>query len=218
MILFRWNPRHMTEKNWIIGVTGGIASGKSTLIDMADDLLKARVVDADQMVHTLLDTRDIQEQIRARIGDHVLSDEGVDREALAADVFENPDRLETLHDILHPPVLARIRKEIATFRQQRVPPVLLLDVPLLVEKDLDQVCDIVLFADAPDGTRLERARTGRGWSEQQFRAREERQADLSLKRERSDFTISTGNTKESTRSELRELLAEQLPSHVFQAE
>ena len=179
----------------IIGVIGGIASGKSRV---SAEILRrgARLIDADRIGHDLLETEPVKEAIRARWGNAVFREGKVDRPLLARTVFDPPgtEELEALNKILHPRIVEQVEKELAVCRA-RGDRLVLLDAPLLCETGLDRLCDKIIFVDADLCRRQERA-ASRGWSADELRRRESRQIPLAEKRARADLVVENNGPVE----------------------
>src|SRR5262249_41735030 len=151
-----------------------IASGKSLVANILRDM-GAVVLDADQAGHYVLRQPDVIEELKKRWGDKVLDAKGqINRREVAKIVFAKGNEAERkfLEQLTHPRIEELLKKELDTIRNSpEVPPVLVIDAPLLFEAGWDKFCDKVLFVDAPRDLRLERA-VARGWSTEQFAARE----------------------------------------------
>ena len=119
------------EKKPIIGILGGIGSGKSTV---ASEFAKlgCKVIDADRIAHELLDRQDVREEIIASFGRAVLDSAGnIDREKLAEVVFANGGKLSALNRVVHPLVLAGAERLIEQYNHQGEVAAIVLDIPLL---------------------------------------------------------------------------------------
>lgn len=167
----------------IVGLLGGIASGKSRVAALLQER-GAAVLDADRLAHEELQRPEVRDEVEAAFGPGVVGrDGGIDRGALGALVFENRPKLLALEAIVHPRVMARIAAEIE--RRGAAPgearKVVALDAPLLVEAGGAGLCDEVLFVDAAPETRERRARE-RGWPPGELGRREARQVPLAEKR------------------------------------
>jgi dephospho-CoA kinase len=188
------NTSSNTDSNkTVVGLVGGIASGKTTVAEMLEDC-GALVVNADELAHEALEQPDIQEQIKTEFGEEFVSDGSVNRSMLSNVVFSDEEQIKKLNALIHPYVLDRIERRIRAFREQEEHSVLVLDVPLLVETDLHDRCDRVIFLDTPEEDRLHRVREHRDWSSEELKRREAAQGDLRLKRQISDCTIDTSTS------------------------
>jgi dephospho-CoA kinase len=151
-----------------VGLTGGAGAGKSTVAARLKQL-GALVIDADALAREVLapGTDGLREVVSA-FGDGVLRPDGsLDRAALAAVVFADPQRRRLLEAITHPRIAARTAQLVAAAPDDAV---VVHDVPLLVEKALATAYDLVVVVDAPVDQRVERL-VGRGLTEADARAR-----------------------------------------------
>ncbi len=187
----------------VIGLVGGIASGKSTVAGL---LAEAGLihVDADALARAATAEPAVRDAIVDRFGPNVVDDSGrLDRAALARVVFGDPARLQQLNAIVHPVVRARILADLAAARAAARSVVL--DAPLLLEGGLIELCDAVIFVDTPDAVRRERARA-RGWDDAELARRESRQASLVEKKSRAGYTIRNDRPLHEIRTDLMGIL------------
>ncbi|MCS7044796.1 MAG: dephospho-CoA kinase [Gemmataceae bacterium] len=176
----------------ILGVVGGIGSGKSTV---AAEIAKhgGCVIAGDALGHEVLRRPEVIAQIAARFGREVLAPDGsVDRRRLGAIVFADGQQLRSLQAIVFPYIGLRIREEIAAARQRPDTRLIVLDAAVMLEAGWSDVCDKVIFVDAPPATRLARVRHQRGWTEAEWQAREAQQLPLDEKRRQADAVIDNG--------------------------
>lgn len=170
----------------VIGLAGGVGSGKST-VARAFAELGCVVSDSDQQARAALDRPEVRAALAEWWGGGVLDDEGrVDRAAVARIVFEDPEQRTRLEDLIHP--LIRETREGLVASAGRAPAVIV-DAPLLFEAGLDAECDAVVFVDAPYPERLARVRASRGWDERELDRRESAQWPVDRKRAASDHVI-----------------------------
>jgi dephospho-CoA kinase len=181
----------------LIGLTGNIASGKSTVTHLLA-AKGATVIDADVLARQAVEEgtpayRDIVE----RWGNDVLSADGfLDRGALRRRVFQHLDELEELNRIVHPEV-ARLRDRLVAEARERGDRMVVCDIPLLFEKHLVDEFDRIVLVDAPRPMRLERLMRTRGLSETEAMDMIVAQMPADLKRARADFVIdNTGSLAE----------------------
>ncbi|MDF3051860.1 MAG: dephospho-CoA kinase [Pseudonocardia sp.] len=190
-----------------IGLTGGIGSGKSTVAG----LLAARgaqVVDADRIAREVVEpgTPGL-EAVVAAFGPGVLTPEGaLDRPALAAVVFADPEARRRLDGIVHPLVRARATELVAA-----APPdaVVVQDVPLLVETGQAGAYDLVLVVEADTDTRVRRL-VGRGLSEDDARARISAQATDEQRRAVADVVLDNSGTVEALEAQVERFWSERV--------
>lgn len=127
-----------------IGLTGGIASGKSTVARHLADR-GAVVADADQIAHEVISADpDLIAALAAAFGKSILSDEGVDRSALGEIVFGRPERLAVLNRLVHPHVIEYIEKLLAAWRAKPPATMGVVQVPLLVEAGMEEIFDVIV--------------------------------------------------------------------------
>ena len=188
----------------VIGIVGGVAGGKSLVAKQLSDLGVA-VLEADRIGHEVLRREGVEAAARSRWGEAVFGPEGrIDRLRLAKVVFAPPPdgarERKYLENLTHPEIGRLVRQEISRLAiggQKLV----VLDAPLLMEAGWDRFCNTIIFVDAPRALRLARAKS-RGWSEEDFVAREGAQDSLDFKRERADVTIDNSQSVESTKAQI----------------
>ena len=185
-----------------LGITGGIGSGKSTALAYLREL-GAAVISGDDIVHSLLQEAPVVAAVGAHFGPGVLSDDGIDRLALAAVVFRDDEALQWLEDLLHPHVRQVVAEWARQQQSSRRPPALIaVEIPLLFETDMQTEFDQVLLVTAPEDARRHRAAAK--LTESDFQRRAARQLSEDEKARRSDFVYA--NT--GTRQRLKEYVAE----------
>jgi len=200
-------PERTTRKaSLVVGLLGGIASGKS-LVAAQFAQLGCAVVDADAIVHELLRKPAIRRAIRERFGDAVMDASGeVDRRALAERVFSSREDLQALDGIVHPETCRRIEAAVAKARRGRAAAVIL-DAPLILEKGLDNLCDYLVYIRVPDEVRRRRAARNRGWAASEVARREASQISLKTKQKRADYVIDNRTSPEHTFEQVRTILS-----------
>ncbi len=171
----------------VLGVTGAVASGKSTVAAMLEDTGYRRI-DADALGHRALETASVAEAVGRVFGDAVLRDDGtVDRVALATAVFGDEEALRRLETLVHPVVRRWIDRELEAARDGGAPAVI--DCALLFESGLDSLCDSTVYVDTAEEQRLERAQDVRGWDPGEVRRRDANQLPCEEKRARASHVI-----------------------------
>ena len=179
----------------VIGICGGVASGKSSVSRIFQSL-GAAVLEADRIGHEVLDLPEVLDAIRSHWGDSILANGRVDRKALAAIVFaENGhDDLKRLEAITHPKIGDRIRGKISSLAAKQTIPAAILDAPVMFKAGWDRFCDKIVFVDVPFEVRQQRAMESRGWAEHELEAREKRQAAIGDKRDKSSDIVNNSGT------------------------
>ena len=188
----------------VIGVLGGVASGKSLVARQLADF-GAGLLDADRAGHEALRLPHVEAAVRRRWGQTVCTAGGrIDRARLAQIVFtdspEGPREREHLERLTHPEI-GRLLKRQAEALDDRGTKVAVLDAPLLLEAGWDSVCEKLIFVEAPRPVRLSRAKA-RGWSEADFAAREAAQESLDLKRRRADVVVDNSGSPGQTLAQI----------------
>jgi len=141
------------SKNLKIGLTGGIASGKTTVSDFFKKL-GISVVDADVISHNITKPDGSAfEEIISSFGSDILDDSGlINRKKMRALIFDDPSKKETLEGIIHP----KVRKEMFNLISESDDHYLIVSVPLLVETGMNQMMDRILVVDCSEETQIER--------------------------------------------------------------
>ena len=188
----------------VIGLIGGVASGKSVV---AAELarLGAAVLDADRAGHEVLSLPEVTSAIRERWGEKAFDTSGnVDRRALGRIVFEpgpaGQRELEFLEKLTHPRIGELLMRQVAGLSASGAR-ALVLDAPVMEKSGWYGLCDRIVFVDAPREVRLARARQ-RGWTEEDFAAREGAQESLEKKQGRADFVVDNSGSLDETRAQV----------------
>jgi dephospho-CoA kinase len=178
----------------LVGLTGNIASGKSTVSQMLSER-GATIIDADVLARRAVElgTPGYQ-RIVDRWGDAVLAPDGhLDRAALRGIVFSNPEELEHLNAIVHPEV-ERMRDRLVREALERGDRIVVCDIPLLFERHLGENFDRIILVDALRPLRLERLVKDRGLREPEAMDMITAQMPAELKRARADIVIDNDGT------------------------
>jgi dephospho-CoA kinase len=185
-------PPHGPRRCPLIGVLGGIASGKSAVARLLAGA-EGRWLSADALAHAALLEPEVAAEVRRRFGAEVFGADGQpDRAALARRVFADAEGRRALEALIHPRVRAALAAGIDAARAAGAP-LVCLDVPLLLENDaehgLARACDLLLFVDAPLEQRERRATQTRGWAPGEVLRREAAQWPLENKRALADLVL-----------------------------
>jgi dephospho-CoA kinase len=165
----------------IIGILGGIGSGKSTV---ASEFAKlgCAVVDADKIAHRLLDEAGMRREIVGLFGQQIVDPAGkIDRGKLAEIVFADPEKLLLLNKTIHPLVLKETEQLIRRHNSQSRVKAIVLDMPLLLEVGWEKRCDRLIFVECDPEIRAERAKKMGIFDENQLKVRENSQISLDKK-------------------------------------
>ena len=198
----------------IVGLTGGIGSGKSTVAAMLEKL-GATVVDADAIVHELQARgQPLVDEIAAEFGREVLAADGsLDREALGAIVFRDPAARQRLNQLVHPKVGAEFGRRLQAAKQAGAP-VIVLDIPLLFESRAAGTggasamhFDTTVLVWVPRETQIERQLARDGYAPDEAERRVAAQMPLDEKRALADEVIDNSGSLEATSHQVDELYA-----------
>jgi dephospho-CoA kinase len=183
----------------IIGLTGGIASGKST-VSRALRELGAIIIDADEVAHAIIEPgKPAWKDIVEHFGLGVLNpDQTIDREKLGAIVFNDPEKLQVLNQITHPRVGEQFKQMIKDIKSQQADAVLFIEVPLLYETHMDRICDEVWVVWVDEETQIQRLMKRDGLSREDALKRIDAQMSLDEKARRADFVIDNRFSIEET--------------------
>lgn len=207
-------PVSVTSQPPVLGILGGIGSGKSAVANGLADHFKTVVIDADQIGHQVLTFPHIIQQLRQAFGDAILDGDQVDRRRVAALVFgDEPQHLEarrTLEQIVHPEI-GRVAQSLVESADASTE-LIVLDAAVMLEAGWSQLCDFLVFVDAPVEDRLNRIRQQRDWTADELQRREASQLPLDEKRKAADFVVNnSGSLAESVR-QLTEFVRSRLSS------
>ena len=203
----------------VIGILGGIASGKS-LVARELQNRGAVVLSADQAGHEVLREAAVEQAARERWGPEVFDSEGhIVRSRLAQVVFapppDGPRELAYLEQLTHPRIGTRLKSELDRLLLDPRTPAVVLDAPVMIKAGWNGFCDHLVFVEAPRELRVWRARQ-RGWSQEDFDRREAAQESLNAKRDLADVVIDNSGTPEATAEQVDDLwrsLGRFLPPH-----
>jgi dephospho-CoA kinase len=178
----------------LVGLTGNIGSGKSTVAQMLSER-GATIIDADVLARRAVELGTAGfEKIIAKWGAAVLGPDGhLDRAALRRVVFADHEQLEELNQIVHPEV-ERLRGRLVEQARKRGDRLVICDIPLLFERHMTDRFDRIILVDAHRGVRLERLVKDRGLTETEAMDMIAAQMPAELKRARADFIIENDGT------------------------
>ena len=188
-----------------VGLTGGIACGKSTVAAMLRDL-DLTILDADPLVHEMLESgQPVYEEVVREFGSEILTpDKKIDRAKLGAIVFADHTRLERLDQIIHPRVMDVITKWFAVLDRPGGPPMAIVEAALLIEAGYRGKLDRLVVVRCDPEQQLARLRA-RGLTEEQARQRITAQMPSDEKARMADDVISSSGSFEDTRQQVERL-------------
>ena len=185
----------------VVGVVGGIASGKSQVTRMLGEL-NGTIISADEIGHRVLLEPNVIDSLVKIFGNGILTSSSIDRKKLASMVFGDSADCKTmrknLEAIVHPRIRQIAKSELERLKQEANTRMIILDAPLLIEGGWLPYCDRVIYVDSSDAVREKRA-LERGWSAMEWQDRESAQMSLSEKKKyATDVLLNNGTIEELT--------------------
>jgi len=190
----------------IAGLTGGIASGKSTVAAMLAEA-GARIVDADRIAHqVVLKGEPAWQDIVDHFGSGILARDGqIDREALGAIVFNDTEAKKALNGIVHPRVFETMAQEIQSLAEAHPGDLIIMDVPLLIESGLHASLPIVILVYVPETMQQERLMRRDGLNAADAAARIRAQMPIDAKRAHAHYIVDNTGDLDATRRQVLDI-------------
>lgn len=188
----------------IVGLTGGIASGKSLVAKVFQDL-GAHIIDADKIVHELLEPgQQAWEEVVKYFGPEIVfPDKTIDRRKLGAIVFNDAEKRAWLNQCLHPKVFAVYTARVKHLSARELDAIIVLDAALLIETGYHKKMDRIVVVYADQEQQMERLTSRDRFSREQALVRIRSQMPLSEKRKQADYVIENTGTREETEQQAR---------------
>ena len=190
----------------VIGLTGGIATGKST-VSIILKKAGAIIIDADRIARDVVKKGlPAYQEIRDTFGDNVLLPEGeIDRSALGDIIFNDPQKKQLLNRIVHPHVSKETNLQLKHIEKAHPHSIVILDIPLLMEAQMHQDLSDVIVVYVPEHTQIKRLMRRDGISEADARARVRSQMPIEEKKDLATIVIDNSGTRENTRKQTLEI-------------
>lgn len=189
----------------VIGISGGIGSGKSFVARLFGELGCA-IIDSDAQAKAAYEDPAVRAALREWWGAEVLLPDGeINRPAIARKVFADEAERRRLEGLIHPWVAAARQREMAAAAENPIVKAYVWDTPLLFEAGLNAACDAVVFVHVPLAQRLDRVRKARGWDEGELLRRQKSQWPLDKKRGMSDYVVTNTADADYARGQVREV-------------
>lgn len=190
----------------VLGLTGGIATGKST----ADNFFKKHhipIVDSDKIAHHIYDPgKQGYNEVVTEFSSAILdSDKKINRKRLGEIVFHNPQKMQRLDEITHPLIYQEVVNKLNKYREQ-AEKIVIFDAPLLYETGGQRLCDFVLVISLPESLQLKRLMERNNLTESQAQARIDSQMPLAKKIAKADFVVDNTGTIDELEEKLKEIL------------
>lgn len=190
----------------VIGITGGVGGGKSTVLKILREEYKAEIILTDEVAHQLMQPQTAcYKKIVAALGDGVLAEDGTfDKKKLGSLLFGDREISRIVNGIVHPAVFEAVQQQIACSSS----PFLVVESALLIEGGLKPICDEIWYVYVSTQERVKRLYEQRGYSEVKSYSIIHNQMSHSEFRRNSDRLIDNGSSREYTRHQVREFMAE----------
>lgn len=201
--------RRDKERNMrVIGITGGVGAGKSTVLSFLDSLPGVRTIQADRTGHLVMEPgTEAYRRIREHFGERITGADGqIDRRLLGGLVFSDKEELNWLNGVIHPAVKSFIRREIREEQEKGECRFFFIEAALLIEDHYDEICDEFWYIYTEEAVRRERLRQSRGYSDEKTDAILSSQKPDSVFREYCQEVIDNGADQEKTLLQVRRLL------------
>lgn len=201
----------MPSKLIILGITGGIASGKSTVARMFQQL-GAKIINADRIAHRVIEKSSVKSKLIKTYGPVIVNKRGeINRPTLARLAFRHRENLNKLNLITHAAILKGIRRKLQQIRKNyqgtsRV--IVTLDAALLMEGRLAKICDRLVFVKTSFDQRTKRATKKRDWPTTELKRRERFQCSLESKENKSDFIVKNSGSLTATCKQVKNIISQ----------
>lgn len=202
--------KHVETRNVpVIGIVGGIGSGKSTVTKSLAERAGYVRLDGDAAGHAVLRDESVREALTNRFGTGILDEDGeIQRSKLAGEVFgptpQHTNNRKFLESLTHPRIRENFLAQIDGWQQSPEPlQAILLDAAVLLESGWRDVCDGLVFVDVPDDLRWERIRDTRNWTKEEWHRRERNQMPLPEKRTAAGAVVSNAQPLQEAVEELQ---------------
>ena len=192
----------------IVGLTGGISSGKSTVSSYLKQL-KIPVIDADEVARKVVEPNSQgAREIRKTFGSDVFEEDGsLNRQKLGALIFSNAENRQKLDDLLQPLIKIMILDEIEEYRQKGEN-MIVLDLPLLFEKQYEELCEDIIVVYIPKELQLERLMRRNQYTKQEALSRIDSQLSIEEKRKRATVLLDNQGTVQQLYQQVEQWLVE----------
>lgn len=192
----------------IVGLTGGISSGKSTVSSYLKQL-KIPVIDADEVARKVVEPNSQgAREIRKAFGSDVFEEDGsLNRQRLGALIFSNAENRQKLDDLLQPLIKITILNEIEEYRQKGEN-MIVLDLPLLFEKQYEELCEEIIVVYIPKELQLERLMRRNQYTKQEALSRIDSQLSIEEKRKRATVLLDNQGTIQQLYHQVEQWLVE----------
>lgn len=192
----------------VIGITGGIGAGKSTVLNLLKNKYGYYIFEADQVAHELMKPgQRVYEEIVEEFGKEILDiNHNIDRKMMAKLVFSNEGKLEKLNSIVHPAVIEELKRRMMELKKHQGIDHFVIEAALLIESGCNRICDTVWYIYADENVRIKRLIQNRNMTEEQIRAVMKNQLNQNLFSKGTQYQIDNSYSLEDTDRQIEKLL------------
>lgn len=191
----------------VIGITGGVGCGKSTVLTLLKEQCNAYIIMADEVAKELMRPNAAGfSQVVGFFGEEILDSHGeIDRPKLAGIIFGSPNKRMVLNSIIHPLVKKTIMEKITQLRIEGLVDYVFVEAALLIEDHYEVICDELWYIYAPVEVRRKRLKESRGYSDEKIESMLKSQLSENEFREKCNVVINNGKGLDFTRAQLVKL-------------
>jgi dephospho-CoA kinase len=191
----------------ILGITGGVGCGKSTVLDFLEQEYQAQVIQADLVARQLMEPgQAVFQKVVERFGEDILTDGQINRPLLGQIVFQNEEKRILLNSLTHPAVKEEILRQIQESKAHLV----VIEAALLLEDHYDAICDEIWYIYASEPVRMERLMASRGYTKERCLDMFRSQLPENRFRSQCQRVIDNNGDMEKTRKQIRDALTDSL--------
>lgn len=203
------------KKTLVVGFIGGIGSGKSAVSRGLSNTFRTLTIDADRIGHEVLGLQSVKDRIRQAFGDVVFDGAEVSRKLLAREVFGSDTHKKQarirLEEIVHPEIRRQVQEQLSDIPDDIE--IVVLDAAVMLEAGWNDLCDTIVFVDAPFKVRLARVQENRDWTADELRRREASQISIEEKRVAAHFVVDNSGTLEDAIKQLVPFIQARFADH-----
>lgn len=202
----------------VIGITGGVGCGKSTVLNILEQDFGCYIIEADKVAHLLMEPKNpAYIEIVHFFGTNILSaDTSIDRKKLGEIVFHDSEKLSLLNSIVHPAVKTYIVNQITKILQSDKNAVIVIEAALLLEDHYDEICDEIWYIYTKEDVRIQRLRESRGYTEDKTRSIMKNQMSEEFFNKHCDKKVDNSNGIENTRKQINDFFANKCGGNICQ--
>lgn len=187
----------------IVGITGGVGAGKSTVLSILERDCRARLLIADEMGHEVMEPGSDACREICRLFPEVSRNGVIDRNRLAEIVYAHPEKMKQLNAVIHPRVLQKIREKLEEWREE---PLIVIETAILFETGCDALCDQIWGVTADREVRIRRLMDSRGYTRERALAIMSQQLSQEEMSGKCHFLIKNNGNLEELSKQIKYLL------------